>query len=97
MFLVVDHLSPRVDVPDTHTSFIVAGGQVVLVVRIEEHRAGIKFNKLLMKTNRQRSSPQLCLTGHLANREVSVESGGSFQQVSKAVDLNDDKGKMVYH
>ena len=42
VFLVVDHLSPCVDIPDTDTPFIVAGGKMVLVVGIEEYRAAIR-------------------------------------------------------
>jgi hypothetical protein len=42
VLLVVDHLDPCVDVPDTHTPFIVAGGKMVLVVGIEEYRTAIK-------------------------------------------------------
>ena len=40
VFLVVDHLCTRVDVPNTDTPLVVTGGQLVLVVRIEEHGAG---------------------------------------------------------
>ena len=41
VLLVVDHLGPCVDIPDTDTPFVVTGGKMVLVVRIEEYRAAI--------------------------------------------------------
>ena len=49
MLLVVDHLGACADVPDTDTPLIVAGGQLILVVRIEEHRAG-ECEKVYMAT-----------------------------------------------
>ena len=42
VLLVVDHLSPCVDIPDTDSSLIVARGKMVLVVGIEEYRAAIR-------------------------------------------------------
>ena len=39
VLLVVDHLGACADVPDTDRPLVVTGGQMILVIRIEEHTA----------------------------------------------------------
>lgn len=49
VLLMVDDPLARVDVPETHTTLVVAGGKLVLVIRIEEHGATCSERKMMHK------------------------------------------------